>query len=233
MGVAVCLQKVQDCLRGFRTVYRSSGLFIEVQGCLQKVQDCLQKVQDCLQKVQDCLQKVQDCWREISSAITIRSRAGRVNILADLGSFFSLKMQPQEGIRAEHVQQEIRYAAAALLIICAKADFEEQPAELQAISHQLEKTFELEPEQLEELLAFADEDTGTHGLDEFTKRVNQYYLEEDKRLLIESLWCVAFADGRLDRYEEQFIARVAFLIDVIPSIVQQCKEAVSARISQQ
>jgi uncharacterized tellurite resistance protein B-like protein len=38
-----------------------------------------------------------------------------------------------------------------------------------------------------------------------------------KIALLESLWRVAFADGRLDKYEEQFIRRIAGLINLPPS----------------
>ncbi len=123
-------------------------------------------------------------------------------------------MSPHDGLHGENVAQEIRYAAAALLVVCAKADFEEHPEEISAITKLLEETFELEKKIIEELMECVDEETGVRGLDEFTRLVNQHYSEEDKLILVGNLWRVAHADGRVDQFEEQFISRVAFMIDV-------------------
>ena len=48
----------------------------------------------------------------------------------------------------------------------------------------------------------------------FTDLVNTHYDKDDKIALIDCLWKVAFADGRLDHYEEQFITKVSSHIEV-------------------
>jgi uncharacterized tellurite resistance protein B-like protein len=132
-------------------------------------------------------------------------------------------MSPHDGLHGEKIAQEIRYAAAALLVVCAKADFEELPEEIGAITKLLEETFGLSNEIIEELIEHVSEDTGVKGLDEFTRLVNQYYSEEDKLVLLENLWRVAYADGRIDKFEEQYISRVAFMIDVPQSQVKEMR----------
>jgi uncharacterized tellurite resistance protein B-like protein len=52
---------------------------------------------------------------------------------------------------------------------------------------------------------------------QFTQLVNQHYSHTDKITLVENLWLVAFADGRLDKYEEQFIRKVSGLLHLAHS----------------
>lgn len=121
-------------------------------------------------------------------------------------------MAPHGG--RSQVRIEIQYAAAALLVVCAKADFEEHPEESSAITELLATEFGISDKAIEELMSFVDEETGIKRLEEFTNLVNEYYSLEAKEILIENLWRVAFADGRLDQFEEQYISRVAFMIDI-------------------
>jgi len=132
--------------------------------------------------------------------------------VSDFNSFFQEKMAPH-GSQSQ-VMEEIRYAAAALLVVCAKADFEEHPEEFDAITKLLASAFQLGEHEIGELIGYVEEDTGLKRLEEFTNLVNQYYSLEAKEMLIENLWQVAFADGRLDQFEEQYISRVAFMIDI-------------------
>ena len=119
---------------------------------------------------------------------------------------------------------EVRYAAAALLIACAKSDFEEDPDEEEVIVGILRDRFEVGEELLDRLVEFADAHTGAMGLETFTGLVNRHYSEAHKVMLIEDLWRVAFADGRIDKYEDLFIYRVAGMLDIAREQVQSLKE---------
>ena len=133
-------------------------------------------------------------------------------MLDDLSHFFSTKLKPADGHHGERDAFEVRYAAAALLVVCAKADFQDHPEEERAIIELLERTFSLEHALIEELLAVMDEDSIVRGIQQFTSLVNKHYTKEDKQVLIENLWRVAYADGHVDRFEEQYVNRVAFMI---------------------
>lgn len=150
-------------------------------------------------------------------------------MLTDLSSFFADRMTPPEiqgsGLGERH---EVCFAAAALLIVCARADFEEHPEEQSTIFNLLETTFDLDEESLHELLDLVDPDAAVTGLQEFTNLVNQHYSAQDKRVLIENLWRVALADGRLDRFEEQYIARVAFMTGVSGDEVSSAQARVTS-----
>ena len=142
----------------------------------------------------------------------------------NIRAFFAENLIPQQGAYGERQVHEIRYAAAALLVICAKADFVEYPEEREVIVELLQNKFDIDPEMIGKLLEYAEEQSGVLGLQEFTRLVNEHYSEDDKSLLIKNLWQVAYADGRLDKFEEQYISRVAFMIDVSPPRVQALKD---------
>ncbi len=143
----------------------------------------------------------------------------------DVEAFFESNLLPQEGAYGERSLYEIRYAAAALLIACAKSDFEEDPDEEDVIVSILKTRFDIDEELLDQLIVFADAQTGTMSLESFTHLVNKHYSDEHKLVLVEDLWRVAFADGRIDRYEDIFINRVAGLINVSTDAVLQVKES--------
>lgn len=130
--------------------------------------------------------------------------------MSDIRRFFDDHLRPAP--QAERKLNETRYAAAALMIACAKADFEEDPDEEEAILDILARTFNLDEPALDRLVKIADMDTDTGHVTEFTELVNEHYSADQKLALLADLWRVADADGRIDMYEEQFIRRVARLV---------------------
>jgi len=136
-------------------------------------------------------------------------------MLRDLKKFFSENLNPEGSVDTKHT---IEYATAALLIELAKADFEEDELERALIVAMLRDTFDLSESEIENLVSFAE--TGSeeaNDLFQFTQLVNQHYAHGDKITLVENLWLVAFADGRLDKYEEQFIRKVSGLLHLAHS----------------
>src|SRR5690606_7877279 len=106
-------------------------------------------------------------------------------------------------------------ATAALLLELARSDFSESPEEGEAIRHLLERRFGLRDEALDSLIEDAQRRADTAvSLHEFTHRLNRELPEEDKLAIIEMLWRVSHADGRIDKHEEHLIRRVAGLLHV-------------------
>ena len=136
-------------------------------------------------------------------------------MLKDLKRFFQENFNPEDSSDTKHT---IEYATAALLIELAKSDFDEDELERALIIAMLRDTFDLSEIEIEELVSFAE--TGSNeanDLFQFTQLVNEHYAHEDKITLVENLWLVAFADGRLDKYEEQFIRKVSGLLHLAHS----------------
>lgn len=112
-------------------------------------------------------------------------------------------------------REPLDLATAALLIELARADFSESGAELDAIRHILGKHFGLAEQTVDELMVKAmhraDRAVSLH---EFTHRLNAELPEADKLAIIEMLWQVSHADGRIDKHEEHLIRRIAGLLHI-------------------
>lgn len=131
-------------------------------------------------------------------------------MLGRLQSYFRERLAPGADDDPEHRRN---LAAAALLIEVARADFEFDDDEQRAIETLLEQTLHLTSEEIAELVRLAhDESRDATSLHQFTRLVNESHSLDDKKRLMEALWRVAYADGRLDKYEEQLLRRIADLL---------------------
>jgi uncharacterized tellurite resistance protein B-like protein len=115
----------------------------------------------------------------------------------------------------EALRHRLQLASAALLIETARADFTQDGEEEAAMEKLLHNSLKLPAAEVHELMrqasGKADEATSLY---EFTRLINDHYLEEEKLQLIHNMWVVAWADGNIDKYEEHLIRRVAELIYV-------------------
>lgn len=120
-----------------------------------------------------------------------------------------------EGQADERGTENVRLAAAALLVEIADADFAQSPKEREEIINTVQTHFDLKPAQAESLFAQAAlEHAESTDYFQFTRLINQHYSADEKRRLVEALWRVAFADGVLHDYEEHVIRRLSELIHV-------------------
>ena len=126
--------------------------------------------------------------------------------------------------------QACRIAGAALLVEMSRADHEVSAVERSAIEGALRHVFELEPAAVADLYRMAERhaDDAT-SLYEFTRLINEQFQPAEKENLIELLWFVAFADGRLDKYEEHLVRRVADLVYVSHGAFIRAKHRALAR----
>ncbi|HEY0686922.1 MAG TPA: TerB family tellurite resistance protein [Steroidobacter sp.] len=133
-------------------------------------------------------------------------------LLAQLKKIFGEEPLPR-GVLEDREPFEL--ATAALLLELARADFSENDAEVQAIRHLLQKRFELTDDALNVLMVNAarraDKAVSLH---ELTHRMNRELPEEDKLAIVEMLWHVSHADGRIDKHEEHLIRRIAGLLHI-------------------
>ncbi|KPK12149.1 MAG: hypothetical protein AMJ68_02980 [Acidithiobacillales bacterium SG8_45] len=116
---------------------------------------------------------------------------------------------------ASHYNQRMRIATAALLLEMANIDFSSEPEEIEAIHKTIQSELGLSANETEELMALAREEArDMSSYFQFTSIINKTCTPEEKAVIIEMLWKVAIADGRLDNYEEHFIRKIANLIYV-------------------
>jgi len=120
-------------------------------------------------------------------------------------------------------------AAAALLVEIMNADHELSTEESESIKGILFDTLFITSEVAEELLATAKQEVHqATDLFQFTEVINASYSYEEKVILIESLWKVAYSDKQLDKYEEHMVRRIADLLHVSHSDFIQTKNRIKA-----
>lgn len=135
--------------------------------------------------------------------------------MLDIRKFFHERLMSNEADDPEARRREIQYATAALLLEVARADFDQDESERAAVLTLLRDAFELDESSLQSLVQSADAATRkATDVYQFTLLVNEHYHYEDKTRLIENLWRIAFVDGRIDRYEDYFIRKIAGLLYV-------------------
>jgi uncharacterized tellurite resistance protein B-like protein len=140
--------------------------------------------------------------------------------------------QQLRGAAAERDQLQIaRVAAAALWLEMTRADGRIDVAERDAVLRGVRSRFQLSEEQATALIESAESATARATDDfEFTSLINRHFEQREKELIIEELWRVAYADGNLSAYEEQYVRRIADLIYVSHSAYIAAKSR-AARMS--
>ena len=137
-------------------------------------------------------------------------------MLKSIKSFFELKLASSgEAEEPSSAISRIDLACAALLVEVMNSDHELDDREQQEFMAVLQKSYNIAKSDLEELSQLAkDEAFEATSLYEFTKLINDSYDYEQKVALIENMWCIAFSDKRLDKYEDHLIRKVSELIYV-------------------
>ncbi len=127
-------------------------------------------------------------------------------------------------------EQAIRMATAVLMTEVARADFEYDESELDVLLKLVTSTFQISVEDAVEL---ANEAAGTAedyvALHSFTQLLNESLNEPEKEHIVSLLWRVAYADGRLDRYEDSLIQKISALLYVSRGRVMRLKHDASPR----
>lgn len=134
-------------------------------------------------------------------------------MLLEIKKFFEEKLfinAEQEAVQSE---KKIELASAALMFELMRTDARIDAREKEMLTTVLRETFAMEESNLQELVGMAETAaTQATSLFEFTNLINESYSYEQRVKLVENLWRVAFADHKLDRYEEHMIRKVSDLI---------------------
>ncbi|MCO6413796.1 MAG: TerB family tellurite resistance protein [Thiogranum sp.] len=136
-----------------------------------------------------------------------------MSVLRVIQDFFRSHIEAgEDGVRDQH---RLQLATAALLYEMLRADHDEHPEELVALERALKKTFSLDRDETRQLAKLAKREVAESvSLYQFTGLINRHFSPQEKVRVVEMLWQVAFADDRLDRYEEALVRKIADLIHV-------------------
>ncbi len=128
-------------------------------------------------------------------------------------------------------EQGLRLATAALLVEMMRADFDSGETERARILDLLTGRFGLDDEAAAELLELGRAEAESAGsLFQFTELIDRHCPPEEKAALIEMLWEVAYADRRLDKYEEFLARKLSDLLHVPHREMLQAKHRVLDRL---
>lgn len=106
-------------------------------------------------------------------------------------------------------------AMAALLVEVAYVDTSFHERERQVILDLVSNRFGLADDEALSLIQAAElAQQGASDLVQFTRRLKEHYSAEERIELIEMLWEVVYADGRVDDFEASLMRRIGGLLYV-------------------
>lgn len=125
---------------------------------------------------------------------------------------------------------ELQAAAAALLVEAAQMDDAISPAERDRIVELVRWRFGLSEAEARELVADAER-AAVHSVEAYgyTATIRQRCTEAERVQLIEMLWDIAYADGRLHDLEASLLRRIAGLLYVSDQDSGAARKRVVAR----
>lgn len=141
-----------------------------------------------------------------------RTHASPANAMPNLIDNLKRIIQDHEPEPDEHA---LPRAAAVLLLELAVADAGIDDSERRVIERAMLERFELDEREVAALIEEAAlQQRESHSLHEFTHQLRTQLSPDARGELVEWLWKVGFADGRLDRHEEHLVRRLADLLGV-------------------
>lgn len=137
-----------------------------------------------------------------------------IKILVEKVTRVFVTTEPAE-VTSEAREDAIRMATAVLMTEIARADHEYDESEFDILLELITRHFNVSPEDAAELANEANETAEDYvSLHSFTQLLNQHLNEKEKERIVFLLWQVAYADGRLDKYEDALVSKIAELLYV-------------------
>ena len=125
----------------------------------------------------------------------------------------SLKNFFQQAEKSHQSNTDHLRLLSGLMIEAANIDGHVDQKEVNKISKVLIDTFNEEPSAVEEELKKCLNELGEHkSFHSFTSRINQSFSNEKKIILLEILWEIILADGKVHDFESNLIRRLAGLL---------------------
>ena len=133
--------------------------------------------------------------------------------MIDIVKTFFQKAPERKEEREEDRAQKIQVATCALLLEVAHSDEAFSEIERDNIVGILKEDFRLSDEYAQELIELAEKERKERiDLWGFTRLINENYSIEEKISIIEMVWKVIYADGKLDKYEDHLAHKLSKLL---------------------
>ncbi len=148
-------------------------------------------------------------------------------MLSKIKNLFLNKIDVKAAKAPEEVSEKrLAIAICALLVEVAAFDGDFHEDEKKVIIELVKDNFDMSSEEAKELIALSDAELKKSiDLWQFTKLINQGYSKDERIHLLEMLWEVVYADGRLHGHEDFLIHKLATLLNL------EHKDLIGAKIT--
>jgi len=148
-------------------------------------------------------------------------------MLDAIKQFFE-KLASTEEATAEDKEHAIQLAVAVLLTELMRIDNNITAEEKTHLNHLLDEQFALTQDEKQSLINMAGEKLNeSTDYYQFTSVINIHFDQDEKLKVIESLWQLAYVDGKLDAHEEHFIRKIHSLLHISHSDFMKAKHRAS------
>jgi uncharacterized tellurite resistance protein B-like protein len=122
----------------------------------------------------------------------------------------------QGGKQPAHFEQnDYRLAAAALLVHAAEIDGNISDVERKTLHDVIKRGFDLDEAETDALVAEATQaEHEAVDLYHFTRLLNRTLDDDGRRRMVEMMWEIVYADGRVSEFESNLIWRAADLLGI-------------------
>ncbi len=118
----------------------------------------------------------------------------------------------------------LRMATTVLMIDVARADHVFEDSEFDRVLELVESHFGVTGIEAAELIDIAnDKAEKLTSAFEFTQILHKHLVETEKARIVSLLWQIAYADGRLDKYEDSLVLKISDLLHVSRGRVMRLK----------
>jgi uncharacterized tellurite resistance protein B-like protein len=126
--------------------------------------------------------------------------------------FDAITIQP--GSKAEtESEHALQLATAVLMVEVMRSDHEVDELERRAVLAVLREQFALADDEVARLLELAEQTAeDAYDFHRFTSLLNQRFSAEQKVLIIEYMWRIAYADNHLSAHENHLMRKIAALL---------------------
>ena len=133
-------------------------------------------------------------------------------MLKSIQNIFKRK-ENESAVDSKKSELELTYASLLIEVINSDNKFDDR--ERDKLLEILSSKLGINKEELDNFTELAQKQSeDSTSLYEFTREINDQYEYEEKVSLITDLWGIAYSDGKLDKYEDYVIRKIADLIYV-------------------
>ena len=127
--------------------------------------------------------------------------------------FFNKKPEDSSVPQNNNFPSSIPVATAAILLEMANIDNEFSDIEEKHIIEIVKRDFQLSVEDAEEIIEISSKELDESiDLWKFASMINENYSTEEKIKVMETVWRVIYADGKLDMHEDYLVHKLSKLL---------------------